>query len=40
MTTAEAEAQFVALWQQGLETAVIAERLGVRCTIDDRVMNS
>jgi hypothetical protein len=34
------EAQFIALWQQGLETAAIAARLGVRGMIDQRVMNS
>jgi Mn-dependent DtxR family transcriptional regulator len=26
------EARFIALWQQGLETAVIAERLGIKAT--------
>jgi hypothetical protein len=39
MTPAD-EATFIALWQQGLDTAEIAMRLGVRCTVDERVMNS
>jgi len=39
MTPAD-EAHFIALWQQGLETAAIVGHLGMRCTIDERVMNS
>jgi len=29
MTPAEAEARFIALWTEGLETAAIAARLGI-----------
>jgi hypothetical protein len=32
MTPAEADAQFITLWEQGLETAIIAERLGIKAT--------
>jgi hypothetical protein len=38
MTPAEAEAEFIALWQQGLETAAIAARLGIKAaTAQSRV---
>jgi hypothetical protein len=39
MTPAE-EQEFIALWQQGLETAELAQHLGVGCRLDVRVMNS
>jgi hypothetical protein len=32
MTPAEAEAEFITLWQQGLETAAIAAQLGIKAT--------
>jgi hypothetical protein len=40
MTSAEQEAPLIALWQQGLEIATSAPRLGMRCHIGERVMNS
>jgi hypothetical protein len=40
MNPAEQEPTLIALWQKGLEITTSAPHLGMRCSINERVMNS